>query len=617
MKYIIIILAFLGDCYFSLGQSLRLNWMDQIGGPGWDVLSSMAPTPDGKLVVAGSFYDSVTIKNKTYQSKGSRDCFLIVYNPDGTIASSYIFGGKGYEYIKQISVCESGEIIAVVKFEREITIGDTELTAQAKYNHAIVCFDGSLNPLSQNIISGDQEFDITSLEKSNNKSTVFTGWFSGKVICGSIILETQNDTDVFQGKIDSKGKLTWLKQYKVAGADKAQKLKSSADGQAYLVGTTIKGNFDSAGKTGDMPKDVESLFVGSSNPEGKISSLIYPVYGIEIEPVDVLKDDNTIWVLANFGNTGAINGEEIVSKGRSDILLIRYDATTRKTIYYQLGGYGNDVASGMVKSGSEIIVAGRFDYEFSAASKTIKPGPMGPDIFIATFNTDCQPLSLISLNGDKIEFPTSIIPAGSGIYLGGSFTGTLSSTTTELKSRGEEDVFISYIENCNAQNPLHITATPVDPKNSSKGWELNAGDGYKSYSWNNGASPAQYYMATKPATYTVKVTGNNGCEYTSSIELPGTKSAQLPPDPIVEHDFSIYPTITTGWVTWQPSTTWLQKEANVYVTDISGKTVMSTTIKNLRDNSYSIDLSNSPTGTYIVHVQGDGFHESTKVVVNK
>lgn len=614
LSLIILILCFSIN---GIAQQLKLNWMDQIGGPGWDVLSGMTLTSDGKLVVAGSFYESITLKDKTYQSMGSRDCFIAVYNTDGSIDKSITIGGKGYEYIKKIAVTETDGICAVIKFERDITVGEKQTVGPGLNNYLIASFDNSLNLLNQDIISCDQEFDITGLGKSNNNEFAFTGWFSGILNCENKTLESPNDVNFFQGKIARNGKINWIKQYETTGQDKAMTLKPDADGGTWVAGTTAKGNFDGAGKARELPQNMKHLFVAASNAEGKVGSLTYPVYGNDIEPVDVLKADNVIWILANFSFSGSINGDELISKGMGDIVLIRYDLTTTKTLYYQLGGYGNDMASGMVKSGSQIIVTGWFSYELSANGQAVKPSPLGPDVFIATFNDDCVPQALTSLKGDKIEFPGNIIANESGIFIGGEFNGTISSTTTEFKSRGDEDIFVAFIENCNASNPLTIVANPVNPNDLSKGWELNAGDGYKSYSWEKDAAQSQYYTVTKPGIYTVKVISYGGCEYTSSFEVAGTKSAHLPDDLILEHGFRLYPTITQGIVNWQPATDWLQREAEVYVTDMAGKTILSSKIKNLGDSYYSIDLTGRPEGAYVVHVRGDNFHETSKIVIKK
>ena len=92
---------------------------------------------------------------------------------------------------------------------------------------------------------------------------------------------------------------------------------------------------------------------------------------------------------------------------------------TNEIKYYQLGGLGNETATGLVKSGNQVIIAGSFTDEITFAGTMAKNEEFGTDIFIAAFGEDCTPVSLVTFKGNQSEFPCAIISSGTGIYLAG------------------------------------------------------------------------------------------------------------------------------------------------------------------------------------------------------
>jgi hypothetical protein len=282
-----------------------------------------------------------------------------------------------------------------------------------------------------------------------------------------------------------------------------------------------------------------------------------------------------------------------------------------------LAGLGNEAATGLVKSGNQVIVAGSFTDEITFAGKTVKTEEFGTDIFIAAFDEDCTPASLVTFKGNQSEFTCSIISSGTGIYLAGEFTGTLSLDDATFTSQGDEDIFIARIENCKAKQPLHILVTDYAINKSSNGWKLDAGTGFSEYMWDGGLSETQELVVSNPGEYKVTVVDKDGCVYTDSISLMTKKSASINVDLKEPHSFSLYPTLTNNNVYWSPSSEWVSMTANVKVFDVTGKIVIRQEIPQVDDMEYQIDLSSHPEGPYVVEVSGQGFRQTSKIVLKK
>jgi hypothetical protein len=321
--------------------------------------------------------------------------------------------------------------------------------------------------------------------------------------------------------------------------------------------------------------------------------------------------------LANFKYSAYVNGIELISYGANDAVLLKINQQTKEIKYYQLAGLGNETATGLVKSGNQVVVAGSFTDEITFAGKTAKTKEFGTDIFIAAFGEDCTPVSLVTFKGDESEFPCAIISSGTGIYLAGEFTGSLSADRATLTSQGDEDIFIARIENCTAKQPLQIAVSDYAINKGSSGWKLDAGEGFSEYLWDDGLSEAQALIVSNPGEYKVTVVDKDGCVYTDSISLMTKKSASMIPDLKEPHPFNLYPTLTNNSIYWSPSSDWVSMSANVMVFDVAGKIVLKQEIKQVDDTEYTIDFSGQPEGPYVVEISGQGFRQTSKIVLKK
>jgi hypothetical protein len=222
--------------------------------------------------------------------------------------------------------------------------------------------------------------------------------------------------------------------------------------------------------------------------------------------------------------------------------------------------------------------------------------------------------NLFTLTGESSEFSCSVFASQSGVYVTGEFTGNLKSDDTELVSAGKEDIFLARVENCGARNPLCIKTSLLEDDPSGNVWELDAGSSFVNYSWNDGLSNSQYFITNQPGKYSVTVTDFFGCTYTQEIELSLQKSATLKEE-ISEREFKLYPTVTSDFIYWEPSSLWDNKKAVVTVFDASGRAILQQEHEQVIPQSYRIDLSAESEGTYLIDISGNDFQEVTKVMV--
>lgn len=617
MKKTIILFLLTGIIYTANSQSLSITWATQIGSPGWDVVTSITELTDGNIAIAGAYYDSITIAGTKYYSKGSRDCFIGIINPSGEFIKTASFGAEGYEYIRNLIAAENGGMTAVIQYNDKMQAGGQSFAKQGQVNYAFTFFDKNLNVADKTIIASNKDSRVTGYQRNTDGSYYFTGWFEDSIQVDNKYYVTQGDDNVFSGSLAQGAKLKWFKQMDAKGFDKSFAAKADKTGKNYMLGTTGKGDFAGLKKPKTVGEEMTHLFVMENTSDGTTSNITYPLYGLEVEPVEMLNDSINLWILANFKYSAFVNGIELISCGANDVVLLKVNQQTKEIKYYQLAGLGNEAATGLVKSGNQVIIAGSFTDEITFAGITAKTEEFGTDIFVAAFDEDCNPVSLVTLKGDKSEFPCSIISSGTGIYLAGEFTGTLTTDDGTLKSQGDEDIFIARIENCKAKQPLQILVSEYAINKGSNGWKLDAGDGFSEYLWDGGLSDTKDLLVANPGEYKVTVVDKDGCVYTDSISLMPKKSGKILTEVTVAHPFSLYPTLTKSSVYWSPSSDWVSVTAHVKVFDVTGKIVIRQEIPQVDDVEYQLDLSNQPEGPYVVEISGQGFRETSKIVLKK
>lgn len=617
MKKTIILFLLTGIIYTANSQSLSVTWTTQIGSPGWDVVTSITELSDGNIAVAGTYYDSIAIAGTKYYSKGSRDCFIGIVNPNGEFIKTASFGGEGYEYIRNLIAAENGGMTAVIQYNDKMQAGGQSFAKKGQVNYAFTFFDKNLNVADNTIIASNKDSRVTGYQRNTDGSYYFTGWFEDSIQVDNKYYVTQGDDNVFSGSLHQEAKLKWFKQMDAKGFDKSFAAKADKTGKNYMLGTTGKGDFAGLEKPKTVGEEMTYLFVMENTSDGTTSNITYPLYGLEVEPVEMLNDSINLWILANFKYSAFVNGIELISYGANDVVLLKVNQQTKEIKYYQLAGLGNETATGLVRSGSQVVIAGSFTDEITFAGRTVKSEEFGTDIFVAAFDEDCKPASLVTFKGDKSEFPCSIISSGTGIYLAGEFTGTLTTDDGTLKSQGDEDIFVARIENCKAKQPLQILVSAYAINKGSSGWKLDAGDGFSEYLWDGGLSDTKDLLVANPGEYKVTVVDKDGCVYTDSISLMPKKSGKILTEVTVAHPFSLYPTLTKSSVYWSPSSDWVSVTAHVKVFDVTGKIVIRQEIQQVDDIEYQVDLSSHPEGPYVVEVSGQGFRETSKIVLKK
>ncbi len=141
-------------------------------------------------------------------------------------------------------------------------------------------------------------------------------------------------------------------------------------------------------------------------------------------------------------------------------------------------------------------------------------------------------------------------------------------------------------------------------------YTLDAGSGYASYLWSNGSTESTY-TATQPGTYSVTVTGDNGCETIRSVYLHTGLSVSELADETMEVD--IYPNPATNFITIEATFSY---PGNYILEVFNGQNTLFI-MREIYEAEYKEDfyIGDLPPGLYFIRIRNEIMYHVSKMVI--
>lgn len=600
-------------------QQIMPIWVNQIGGPNWDVVSDIASFSNGDIVISGCYYDSINVNQKVYYSNGSRDVFLAKYSDEGKLINFQSFGGNGFDYSGEIVFGTDDVFLTSVKFENEIIIDGISFKGLSEQNHLLSFFDSELKLQKAFQLSGSGKLGIEGFGLASDGDFCFGGWFTDTLSFNGQTLVADNEEDAFFAKVDKKGRLRFFNMFGGAGNDRITAVSVAKNGKITISGVTKTGKCMGQKFTpvSISHEDAHYLFVAEINNSGKIQHVEYPVSGYDITPVAIQLLNDKVW-LATSSKYSIFQGRDtIFNNGNLDIQLIS-SVKKGKWNITSIDGTGKELPVGFEISGEQLILLGTFTDSLIVGKKIFISDSISTDIFFASFNEKGEAKGAMILKGPYGDFPCALTVDDGEVFMAGEFKDTLFTEAGVFASQGKEDIFIARMENCGAVWPLDVSFSRKKGVNDS--WMLDAGDGFKYYNWQNGMSNSQIFEAHNNGIFELEVETVDGCIYRTTVEIGAEKSALLDVDDERfdgTGEFKLYPSITDNTVYWEPDKTWNEGPCTVRVFNALGQVVLSRHYNSLFKAKNQLMLNSLNEGSYTIKISGNNFQQTSKVILKK
>jgi hypothetical protein len=216
----------------SLGN---IQWDKTIGGSTFDLLMSVEQTSDGGYILGG-YSDSNISGDKTENSKGGPDYWIVKTDSLGNIQWQNTIGGNSIDYFGLVRQTNDGGYILCGYSDSNIS-GDKTENYIGSYDYWIVKADSLGNIQWQNTIGGTSTESLYSIEQTKDGGYILGG-FSNSDISGDKTKASKGGFDYWIVKTDSLGNIQWQNTIGGFGDETNRSTESIAqtiDG-GYIIG---------------------------------------------------------------------------------------------------------------------------------------------------------------------------------------------------------------------------------------------------------------------------------------------------------------------------------------------------------------------------------------------
>ncbi|MCD4694740.1 MAG: SBBP repeat-containing protein [Bacteroidales bacterium] len=597
----------------------NVEWGKSATGTGYYEIKGIVADQNNNIFITGYYgyfgSPNITFGTTTLTRQGGDDIFLVKYDSNGSVLWAKSEGGSGYDYGKDITIDNDGNIYVTGYFRNsEIILGtDTISNPSSAEDVLIIKYDNNGNVLWGRSAGSFNGYDYSySVAVDLSKNVYLTGFaYNSDIIFASDTLVSQGNYDMFVLKYNQNGNEEWIIGAGGSEYDYGFCLTTDNFGNIYLSGEIQSASIVLDTITLTNP----GFYVAKYNSTGNIiwakntNCINSSGQGITIDV------DNNIYISGIFSAT-SITFETVTltnSSSTNEIFLVKYDSNGSVIWGKSAGGTSSDesydVSSDLL---GNIYVTGYYWTSPIHFDTITLSNLSGSDVCIAKvgfrleniehFNLTCNSSSdgiiNISAYGGASQIQYSI-DGGNSFYSNNSFINLVAGFYPIVITDGVDTIVCNIIE---LTEPLSLNVYLGNDTTimNNQSITLNAGAGFNTYQWNDGSTDSTMFIDGSSTSigvheYFVIVSDTNSC-YDSDTILVTIDDYTAINEKLTEL-IIVYPNPTTGIV----SVTGKNIEY-IEISDIEGKLLNRIECMSERIN---IDLSARSKGIYMIKIVTD------------
>jgi len=227
----------------SIGNT---QWQKTIGGSNKDCLLLLKQSKDGGFIVGGKSNSKIS-KDKTENCQGDYDYWIIKLDAVGNMLWQNTIGGSGMDYFCSLSQTDDGGYVLGGFSTSNISDDKTE-NSYGDEDYWIVKLNSIGVIQWQKTIGGNESDMLTSINLTNDGGYILAGQ-SNSPLSGNKPEITKGKKDYWVLKMDVKGKIEWQKAIGGKNYERMPSIQQTFDG-GYILGGSSKSNI-SGDKTED------------------------------------------------------------------------------------------------------------------------------------------------------------------------------------------------------------------------------------------------------------------------------------------------------------------------------------------------------------------------------
>ena len=425
-----------------------IEWQNTIGGSGDESLSIIRPTADGGYILGGSSNSNIS-GDKTNNSKGGYDYWIVKLNAAGDIEFQRTIGGNDYDYLTDIQQTTDGGYILGGYSYSGVSGNKTEPSQGIHgYGDYWVVKLSAIGTIEwQNTIGGDKDDYLTTIQQTTDGGYILGG-YSWSGIFGDKTEVCNGWDDYWVVKLSATGTIEWQNTISGDINDELTIISQTTDG-GYILG----GYSDS----------------GIANDKTEASQGSYDYWVVKLSATGIIEWQNTIggssydnlqsiqqttdggYILGGYSYSGISGDKTEACQGYNDYWVVKLSATG--TIQWQntIGGSGDDQLQSIQQTADGGYILGGYSSSNISGNKTTT-NKGDNDYWIVIIDANGVILSQKNIGGNAGDILQSVQQTTDGGYILGGYSGSsISGDKTETR-QGENDYWVVKLP------PLNLNA---------------------------------------------------------------------------------------------------------------------------------------------------------------
>ncbi len=365
------------DIYFAkYDKNGQVLWLKQFGGLGSETAISMIFSKDGNYIYLLGYTNSLTCSfdGNGLSNTGLNDIFLTKYDLNGNLQwVKDIAYGADQQYMGNLNIDADNNIILTGHFLTSVTFygGTTTLTSlnSGIRQSFISKLDQNGNLIWAKMLQGDNSSTTIRSVSVDNSGYYFSGISVGNILfdVGTI---SAIGWDGFLYKTDLNGNGQWVRKMTGSGNEIIWRHKGDLIGNQYLTGhynspsisIDSTGTVVSNGNYTNLGSATNDVFLIKYNSNGVLQwARSIGTTGDDLSYSIDINNDKSI-ITGSFAGTMSFDSFSLTSYGNSDVFLIECNSFGQFQTAKKIGGKLNDFgkASAYSSTGRNFVTTGEF-----------------------------------------------------------------------------------------------------------------------------------------------------------------------------------------------------------------------------------------------------------------
>jgi len=354
-----------GDYWvLKLDATGAIQWQKTIGGSGWDALNSLELTSDGGYILGG-FSNSPISGDKTENCLGDLDYWVVKLDNVGAIEWENTIGGNRADLSTSLQQTADGGYI-LGGYSKSVISGDKTEDCHGYHDYWVVKLDATGDIQWQNTIGGSSDDILNSLQKTSDGGYILGGQ-SESPISGDKTENTLGAEDYWVVKLDATGAIQWQNTIGGNSSDILVSIQQTVDG-IYLLGGSSWSNI--SGDKTENSLGLSDYWVLELSATGDIQWQNTIGGNNNDHLLSIQQTTDRGYILGGTSRSNVSGDKTDNSMGAEDYWVLKLDTTG--TILWQktIGGGSNDrlLVSQQTADGGYIL--GGFSFSNISGDKT-------------------------------------------------------------------------------------------------------------------------------------------------------------------------------------------------------------------------------------------------------